>query len=182
MGENVYKKKRLKFNILRETKILEGIYNKLPSQDEVYKCVSLGGFSSIAFIKFTTNFTKINSMTASTLRIGKKHLTCIDRLHRAGKIKHCHFIVGSLMKNDSKLVRGYGYYDDLEKVCLKNNWQLTVLNNHAKIILFDTDTGKFVLETSSNLNENPKIEQFSFEKDENLYEMYYEMFIELSSK
>ena len=43
----------------------------------------------------------------------------------------------------------------------------------------DTELGKFVLETSSNLNENPKIEQFSFEKDEKLYDFYYNFLHEI---
>lgn len=37
----------------------------------------------------------------------------------------------------------------------------------------DTELGKFVIETSSNLNENPKCEQFSFEKSDELYDAYY---------
>ena len=54
----------------------------------------------------------------------------------------------------------------------KNNWLIMVKNNHSKILLFDTESGKFVLETSSNLNENPKMEQFSFYKDEEMYNFY----------
>lgn len=47
-----------------------------------------------------------------------------------------------------------------------------VAQNHSKILLFETDVGKFVLETSSNLNENPKSEQFSLEKNNELYDFY----------
>jgi hypothetical protein len=56
----------------------------------------------------------------------------------------------------------------------KNSWQIKTLKNHSKVLLFDTDAGKFVIETSSNLNENPKIEQFSFEKDTELFNFYKE--------
>ena len=43
-------------------------------------------------------------------------------------------------------------------------------------MLFDTDNGKYVLETSSNLNENPKIEQFSFEQNSELFDFYKKLF------
>lgn len=76
------------------------------------------------------------------------------------------------MANDSKKVKRYWYYDDLEAIGLKNGWTVEAAKNHSKILLFDTDLGQFVLETSSNLNENPKAEQFSFEKDSALYDFY----------
>lgn len=58
----------------------------------------------------------------------------------------------------------------------KNDWTVTVANNHSKIINFDTDSGKYVIWTSSNLNENPKIEQFIFLKSEEIYQMCEEEF------
>ena len=88
----------------------------------------------------------------------------------------CYFAVGSLMKDCGNAVKKYGYYDNFESVCGNNGWKYVVVNNHSKIILFDTDIGKFVLETSSNLNENPKIEQFSFEKDDDLFDFYKSVF------
>lgn len=67
-----------------------------------------------------------------------------------------------------------GTFRIVKKVCEENEWHIHTLNNHSKVHLYDTALGKFVLETSSNLNENPKIEQFSFEKDAELYDFYLE--------
>ena len=39
----------------------------------------------------------------------------------------------------------------------------------------------YVIETSSNLNENPKMEQFSWENDRGLFDWYKKLFIELLS-
>lgn len=173
------RKKRIKFNIARETKSIEKIIEELPDDETVFKLVSFGDFSSIGFVNFVASRTKIKSMTASTLRVGKKHLKCLDTLHSSGKIDHVHFIVGSIMSNDSQTAKKYGYFDNLKDVCEKNDWDITVYSNHSKVILMDTEAGKFVLETSSNLNENPKMEQFSFEKNEKLYEMYMNVFEEV---
>lgn len=171
------KRKRYKFNVMREKMELKNIIKELPKEDEVYKIISGGGFSSIAFIKLMSDETVINQLYASTLRIGKKHLQILDSIHKKGQLYKANFIVGTLMKNDSDYVKKFGYYDDLESVCEKNGWVVQAKNNHSKIILFDTDLGKYVLETSSNLNENPKVEQFSFEKSEELFDFYEKIFI-----
>jgi len=171
------KKKRLNFHIMRELSNLEELIKELPEKD-IYKFISNGHFSSIAFIKFIAEITHIKKMTVSTLRVGKKHLAVLDELHKQRKIDKVNFVIGSVMKNDNIKGKEYGYFDVLTDVCDKNNWKITVLNNHSKILLFDTDDGYFVIETSSNLNENPNIEQFSFEKSKKLYDMYYGSFVE----
>lgn len=174
-------KKRIKFNIARETKAIENLIDGLPDDNTVYKIVSFGDFSSIGFVNYVAARTKITEMEASTLRVGKKHLKVLDVLHKRGRIGHVHFIVGSIMSSDSKTGKKYGYFDDLQAVCDSNGWDITVYSNHSKVLLFNTDCGKFVLETSSNLNENPKMEQFSFEKSAELYEMYKNIFEEVRS-
>jgi hypothetical protein len=57
-------------------------------------------------------------------------------------------------------------------VCERNGWRYASLKNHSKVILARTAENWFVIETSSNLNENPKIEQFSSENDAALFEFY----------
>ena len=168
--------KRKIFNIIKSVREIETMVNVLPDHETCYKFVSSGGFSSISFVKFVADRTHINYLFASTLRVGAKHLKIIDNLKRAGKLDICEFVVGSIMRDGSRTDKKYGYYDDLEKVCRVNGWTVRVLNNHSKILLFDTFDGKFVLETSSNLNENPKCEQFSLERDEGLYDFYLNFF------
>lgn len=156
------KKKRVVFNVLRETKELDKHIDKLPDE-HVYKFVSLGGFSSIAFINYIANKTVINNLHCTTLTLGKKHLQVLKSLHKSNKLIKVNMMVGEITKTGNTQSR-YGYWDNIVKTFEENNWDICAINNHSKILLFDTDLGKYVLETSSNLNENPKIEQFSFEK------------------
>ncbi|MGN0488051.1 MAG: hypothetical protein ACI4HO_02180 [Ruminococcus sp.] len=171
-------KKRYRFHIIAELIKIEKLDKDLP-KNEVRKYISTGGFSSIGFVKFIADRTFIKKLTVSTLRVGRKHLQVLDVLKNQGKLDKVNFIVGSIMKNDSTVGKSYKYYDDLVKVCKKNNWNIFVNNNHSKILLFDTKDGKFVIETSSNLNENPNAEQFSFEKNEELYNFYFDYFKKL---
>jgi hypothetical protein len=171
-------KKRYQFHIMRELQQIEALDNTLPT-DEVRKYISRDGFSSIGFIKFISERAHINSLVVSTLRVGRKHLQVLDVLHSQTKIDDITFIVGSIMKQDSALGKSYKYYDDLSAVCKKNDWRVIVHNNHSEVLLFDTDCGKYVIETSSNLNENPNMEQFSFERNAELYKFYKNAFAEI---
>lgn len=165
------KKQGYKFHIIAELQQIEKLISDLPKNDEVHFFISSGNFSSIGFIKFVAERTKINKLSISSLRVGKKHLQVLDVLKKQGKLDRVDFIVGSIMKQDSKIGKSYGYYDNLIDVCRKNDWTVTVANNHSKIINFDTDSGKYVIWTSSNLNENPKIEQFIFLKNNEIYQL-----------
>src|SRR5690625_6978286 len=91
-------------------------------------------------------------------------------MYQQSILKKATFVVGGIMKemNNNK----YNYFGFLKEVCKQNDWNLYIARNHSKIILFDTPVGKFVLETSSNLNQNPSIEHFSFEKNETLHDFY----------
>lgn len=170
-------KKRKRLSIVREGMLLEELNTRLPD-DEVQKYVSHGGFSAIAFIIFVAQRTPINELVVSSLRVGKKHLQTLNRLHEDGVLKKAAFIVGGVMKNDSELGKSYQYYEALTRSCAENGWEVIVRNNHSKILLIDTDAGKYVVETSSNLNENPNMEQFSFEKDERLFDFYKKFLLE----
>ena len=168
-------KKRYRFHIVAEQLRIEELEPNLP-EDEVFKYISSGGFSAIGFVRFIAEKTHINRLIVSTLRVGKKHLQVLDVLKNQGKLDDVFFIVGSLIKNDSDVGKSYKYYDNLLNICEKNNWKTAVFNNHSKVLLFDTEAGKYVIETSSNLNENPNVEQFSFEKNAELYNFYKDFF------
>lgn len=167
------RKKRYVYNIVREKQLISKLFNGLPDENTCYKCLSEGGFSSIGYIRWVAEHAKINKLYASSLSIGKKHSRSLDNMHKRGLLDKATFMVGTLMQQGSHCREEYSL---LNKVCDENGWEIIVTINHSKLLLFDTDIGKFVLETSSNLNENPRVEQFSFVKDEELYSFYQDMF------
>lgn len=176
-------KKRETFKIGKSLKILEELIPELPKQDESYRAISFeGGFASISFIAMVAKNEPILELTASTLRVGKKQLMTLQRMSDNGQLQSARFIVGGIMKENKSTGKSYSYYDDFTAVCEKNGWEYEVVNNHSKIILMRTADNFYVVETSSNLNENPKIEQFCFENDKGLYDFYYDIYDELFKK
>lgn len=174
-------KKRKYFKLWKSIKTLERLLNfTLPTKDECIKLISYdGGFSSISFIAYVAERERISKLTASTLRVGEKQFRALNELRASGKLDDASFYIGSIMKEDAKLIDDYDYFTHFEKACADNGWKMNVINNHSKLILMRTQNNWYVLETSSNLNENPKIEQYSLENDETLYKFYDEFFSQL---
>ncbi len=141
--------------------------DRLPNDNECFKFISEGGFSSICFILFIADRAKIHNLHISSFRVGKKEIQAMHALKRKGRLDYAEFVLCSFARDEKG-----GAFSILEKICNENSWNIHAVNNHSKVHLYDTCKGKFVIETSSNLNENPKIEQFSFEKDAELYDFY----------
>mgnify|MGYP000964634650 CR=1 FL=1 len=175
---------RAKYDIFENTRDLKKLTVNLPEYGEVYKYISFsGGFASINFIKLVADNEPIIELMASTLRIGEKQFEYMARTHAAGRIKSATFFIGSLMREDeNKHNAKYDYYRKFVKTCERTGWRYFIVNNHSKIILMRTKNNYYVLETSSNLNENPKIEQYSFENNIELYDFYYAFFKALAEK
>jgi hypothetical protein len=150
---------------------------KLPNKGECYKFISLsGGFASVNFIKTIANKEPIEELTASTLRIGEKQFICLSNLSKREKLQRATFFIGSIMEEDAAKNKKYDYYTRFMDTAKNFGWEVYVVNNHSKIILMRTNENYYVLETSSNLNENPKIEQYSLENSKELYDFYYNFF------
>lgn len=173
------------FILNASVKILENELGELP-KNEIYKVIGLtGGIASISFVKWVTNYETIEYLTASTLRIGEKHFNYLAQLAQTGKMKHAKFFVSTMMTDIEAKQKGqkYNYARRFNKCADKHNWEVVTINNHSKIILMKTDKcNYYVLETTANLNENPKIEQFSFSNDKTLYDYYTEFFDLLEEK
>lgn len=171
-------KKRQVFKISKSIKVLEDLIKRPPGEGESIRAISYeGGFSSISFITYIALSENIKELTASSLRIGLKQLEILDELKKRGKLENARFIFGTIMREDIKTDK-YDYYTKLVEISKRNGWEYIAIKNHSKIILMKTAKNYYVLETSSNLNENPKIEQFTFENDKNLYMFYYSLFCE----
>lgn len=162
----IQKQKKKRFNFIQGKQEITAMIDGLPNDGECYKFLSNGAFSSICFVMFVAERAKIQNLCVSSFRVGKKDMQVIHALKKQGRIENAEFV---LLMSDNP---GRSEVNTAQKICEQNGFQLSVAKNHSKIHLYDTDKGKFVLETSSNLNENPNFEQFSFEKDAALHDFY----------
>ena len=170
-------KQRIMMDVGAEARQLERLIQAPPTHDQCYKMLSMrGGFSTLSIIKYVSDIESIEELYVNTFRIGLKHFDELDRMHSHRRLKMAHFITSSLQRDTD---RAYNYFGEISKKCKKNKWELKVLDNHSKVVLMKTKNNWHVIETSSNLNENPKMEQFNWENDEELYKWYEALLKEL---
>lgn len=172
-------KNRIMMNIAKDIKELNVLIDKPPTQQESMRFISAGGFSLISFIKYISETENIKEMYVSSLTIGRKHMLILDNLYKLGKLGKVSFVFCGIFKQSNN--SSYKYFETFEKICKNNNWEYYQINNHSKILLMETDKNYYVIETSSNLNENPKIEQFTFENDKKLFNFYRDFFIAIKN-
>lgn len=173
-------KKRAFFNVGRERNQLRALIGSPPNTKQCYKMISInGGFSTVGIISYVANLEPIEELYVSTFRIGKNHFKTLMKLHERHKLNNCHFITSVSQKEIDATQEGYNYFEYISEKCEKLGWKLKIFNNHSKILLMKTKNNFYVVETSSNLNENPKTEHFSWENDKELYEWYLAIFKEL---
>lgn len=159
-------KKRIKFDIDSSSEKIKRTV--LPSEAESIRLVSpAGGFSSCSVVLAIAKRTKIKSIRISTLRVGKKEALALETL----EIPSVQIVCGGIaLENAEK----YDYAKFLAEIAERNKWIISYKRNHSKVILLDTDCGKIVIETSSNFNENPQIEQFCITNDGEVFDWYLE--------
>jgi hypothetical protein len=167
-------KRRIPFDLTRSMHTLLRLLDRPPSREECFKLLSdAGGWSSCSLIMWLANKEPIREMYISTFRVGEKEILRLEALRERGLIGSIEFVLSGLVEwDDSRVSKKYDYYAMIKAVCDRNGWTYRSLHNHSKVILARTDQNWFVCETSSNLNENPKIEQFSLENDQLLFEFY----------
>ena len=147
---------------------------ELPQDGESLRAISYaGGFSSCSVVIWIAAKTKIERMFVSTLRVGKKEIDAMKDLHESGKLDSASFVLCGISKENKSLKgKDYGYTEYFEEKCAECGFEWCYAKNHSKVILLDTSDGKFAIETSSNFNENPKVEQFCITKSDLIYNFY----------
>ena len=168
-AENV----RTVFSLEQSLSKLEDAGMHIPGQGEALRLISpAGGWSSCSLILWIAEQSHIRHMIATTLRVEKKEIDAICGLMYDGTLESAEIYLSGIAKQHKK----YDYSDYFEAKCEEYGIKYKYVKNHSKVILLDTDLGKIVIETSSNLNENPKIEQFCVVKSEDLYDFYINCF------
>lgn len=168
------KKQRITFNLNKQVKQIESLINRLPNENETFYFLSgKKGFSSIAIIEFISKFEHIKNLDVSTFRIGAKQAKIICALGKAKKIDHAFFITGNIKNMETSK---YDYFTQIKVAFDKLGFKMMSTNNHSKVLLFETDNNFYICETSSNLNENPCLEQFCLSNSKELYYHYYQIF------
>lgn len=171
---------RVTFDLENQTKQFKESIGEMPAENVAFKILSgKQGFSSISVIDFVAKSEGIKELYCSTFRIGKKQFEILKSHKDSGRIENALFVTSKTQENTDGNRQEYNYFAEIREKCCGMGWGIYAINNHSKIILMRTRKNYYVVETSSNLNENPQLEQFSIENSKKVFDFYKSMFEEM---
>lgn len=136
-------------------------------------CITGGNVDMIAYLQYLLlHYPHMKRVTISTWCLGGREIKMMEEWNTRGRIDHYDMLCGEHCKSQYKVE-----WAMLERLKEKDVVQGLVCSTiHSKIILCETDTHKIVVETSSNFNMNPRVEQGCITINDDLYDFYRNYF------
>ena len=146
---------------------------------ESWHVMSRGDIDSLSFVRHVlAGVSHLDHVLMSTWCIAKNDLTEIASWLDAGKIEQFDLYAGEIFPGS------YGdEYEQMMKMCSTYGCRLVVAKNHSKVTLASNAADGYYLaiESSANVNTNPRIEQSAVHADRDLHAFYLEFFSEIKS-
>ncbi len=152
-------------NILDDNKLEKG-YS--------YNFITSGDVDQVSYLSLVLRtFNNIEHLIVSSWCMASEDIVYIFNLHKDGKIKKVDFYVGEIFKNSypkeyTLLCDMYKKYP-IGRMCL--------FKNHSKIFAIKSCCGQGIgVQTSANMNTNPRTENGNITVDNGIYDFYKEYF------
>lgn len=139
-----------------------------------YHIISRGDIDAMSYlVHILKQIGPIQTLTLSTWCMAMPDVEEIHTAINAGMIGQAHFCVGEIFPNQYT-----DEYEKLREIESTGKVRVTVARNHSKVMLGAApEIGIwFAIESSSNVNTNPRIEQTAIHMDKDLHDFYAEFF------
>lgn len=147
--------------------------------DESWHVISRGDIDALSYLRHALNgVTHFDHVLMSTWCIAKADLDEITAWLNAGRIDHFELYAGEIFPNQ------YGdEYEQMQRMCDTFGARMVIAKNHSKVTLASNtqDAYHLVMESSANVNTNPRIEQTAIHCNADLYQFYRDFFHDIRS-
>ena len=171
---NVICTKRNDRNIYRrafsETQLLDVLGFDF-KEGESYHTISAGDVDILSFLKCVLRQQNLKHCLFSTWCMAQDDILQIEDWLKTGKIKTMDAYVGEIFKG-SYLAE----YDLLKPIIKRYKGRFIIFRNHSKIISGYGDKFYFAVESSANINTNPRTENSCLTIAKGIYEFYKDYF------
>jgi hypothetical protein len=168
--KNVYRK------AYSEVKLFDILGIDILQNGYSYHCLSGGDIDSLSYIKYILRQQKIEYLIFSTWCMANDDVELIGKWLDSRLIGRVDAYVGEIFPNQYK-----DNYIKLSKIMKKHNGRICVAKNHSKIYAGKGEKYSFGIESSANINTNPRIENTVITINEAIYLFYKEFFDGLKS-
>jgi len=143
---------------------------------ESYHCITGGDVDSLSFLKVILRQQNLDYLLFSTWCMASEDIHQFEDWLASGKIKKIDAYVGEIFPGNYKQE-----YKLLVPLIEKYGGRVAVFRNHSKIYAGYGDKFYFGIESSANINTNPRTENGCITIDKGLFEFYKEYFDGINS-
>ena len=158
-----------------ETQLLD-VTPKVMKKGYSYNYITAGDVAALSFLKIILRQQKLNHCLFSTWCMASDDILQIEEWLEKGIIKVMDAYVGEIFPNNYKQE-----WNKLKEVIPKYGGKLKVFKNHSKIFAGIGDKWSFGIQTSANINTNPRTENGCITIDDEIYNFYKEYFDGINS-
>ena len=162
--KNIYRK------AFSETQLLDVLGFDF-KEGESYHTISAGDVDILSFLKCVLRQQDLKHCLFSTWCMAQDDILQIGEWLEAGKIKTMDAYVGEIFKGSYS-----AEYDLLKPIIKEYKGRFVIFRNHSKIISGYGDKFYFAVESSANINTNPRTENNCLTIAKGIYEFYKEYF------
>ena len=136
-----------------------------------YHCISFGDVDALTYMRVIVKQQRIRYALVSTWCMASEDIAEIRSWIKRGYIGRCDFYVGEIFKASYRQ-----QYDELIALCKDLGGRVAICRNHAKVMVLLGERFDVAIESSANVNHNPRIEQAIITTDSELAHWYKDFF------
>lgn len=155
-------------------KALEEEINWHFREGDCYHCFSFGDVDSFSFFKMVLRQQHIRYAAISTWCMAGEDVSDLRRWHERGLIDRVDFFVGEIFQRSYPDV-----YAAVREFIAECGGRLVIFRNHSKVMAIAGERFDCLIESSANINTNPRSENTVVTVDRELTAKYIQLFSEI---
>lgn len=138
---------------------------------DCYHCFSFGDVDSLTFFKHVLRQQKIEYAAISTWCMAGEDVRDLAEWHRRGLLGRVDLLVGEIFRGSYPEV-----YEEANRFLADCGGRMVIFRNHAKVMVILGERFDCLIESSANVNTNPRSENTVITVDRELAGYYKELF------
>lgn len=164
------------FHRLNSERMLEDILPLDVEMGASYHVISGGDIDSFSFLMWILRMQKVHRLLCSTWCMAKLDVEEFHRQVVLGRIGELNFYVGEIFPGSYP-----EEYAEICEVCRDSGGRVAVFRNHSKVMAGYGEKFAFAIESSANINANPRTEQTVVTICKELADFYFEFYSGITS-
>lgn len=145
-------------------------------EGDCYHCFSFGDVDSMSYFKHVLKQQRVKYLAISTWCMAGADVEDLEKWFDRGYIGRVDFFLGEIFPGSYPEV-----YEMTKAFCRKCGGRLVIFRNHAKVMIVQGEKFDCLIESSANVNTNPRSENTVLTVDKQLVSSYIELFAGIKS-